>query len=119
MPFLTDNELLVDAKARKLVPRHQVDTPPTGHVRVDNALMVEPPPEGFTRVGNAFMELCSLETDRDAEYARLDEEFKQEFKDVFSPRPSDKLPHPDAPRHRIILKGPQEAYEWVSSSSPS
>src|SRR5271170_295175 len=64
MPFLTDNELVVDAKARKLAPRQQADTPPPiGHVWVGNALMIEPPPEGFMRVGNAFMELCSLEAD--------------------------------------------------------
>jgi hypothetical protein len=110
MPFLADNQLLVDAKARKLVPRQrQPNVPiPAGHVRVGNALMVESPPKGFTRVGNAYMELSSLETDRDAEYERLDEEFKKEFKDVFSPKPSDKLPHPDAPRHRIILKDPKK-----------
>ena len=66
-----------------------------GHVRVGNALRVEPPPEGFIRIGNAFMELRSLEADRDAEYTWLDEEFK-EFEDVFSLRQSDKLPHSDA-----------------------
>ena len=107
MPFLSDNRLLIDAKARKLIP-HQSTFPPSGYVRVSNAFMVERPPEGFARVGNAFMELCLLETDRDAEYARLDEEFKQEFKDVFSSRPSDKLPHPDVPKHRIILKDPNK-----------
>jgi hypothetical protein len=46
--------------------------------------------------------------DRDAEYAQLDEEFKKEFKDVFSPKPSDKLPPPDTPRHCIILKDPKK-----------
>ena len=81
---------------------------PAGHVRVGNALMIEPPPEGFTRVGNAYMELGSLETERDTEYARLDAEFKKEFKDVFSPKSSNKLPHPDAPRHRIVLKDPKK-----------
>lgn len=108
MPFLTDNQLLVDANARRLVSRQKSFPLPAQYIRVGNALMVEPPPEGFTRVGNALMELYSLEADRDMEYARLDEEFKQEFKDVFSLRPSDKLPHANALRHRIILKDPNK-----------
>jgi hypothetical protein len=62
IPFLADNQLLIDAKARKLVPRQrQPNVPiPAGHVRVGNALMIESPPEGFTRVGNTYMELSRL-----------------------------------------------------------
>jgi len=65
------------------------------------------------------MKLCSLKTDRDTEYAKLDEEFKQEFKDVFSPRPSDKLPHPDVPKHRIILKDPKKPMNGCLLRVPS
>ena len=44
----------------------------------------------------------ALQTDKD--YLRRHEKYIYKFGDVFTEKLPDKLPHPDAPRHRIVLE---------------
>ena len=81
MPFLKENELLIDVVARKLIPRSSIaqEVPPclSKYVKVGNTVMELPTPEPQSE------EIKSLVEER-PEYASLNDFFRKEFPEVFS-----------------------------------
>jgi hypothetical protein len=94
MPFLAENNLLIDPVARKLLPR-PCDL--RNYVKVGNALMELPAPEVQSEELNSLIE-------EPPEYTSLNDFFRKEFPDVFTLKHGDRLPPKDDPMHRIILK---------------
>ena len=94
MPFLAENDLLVDPVARKLVPR-PCDL--NNYVKVGKALMELPAPE-------AQLEEVNFTEEEPPEYASLNDFFRKEFPDVFTLKRGGRLPPKGGPMHRIVLK---------------
>src|SRR5271155_4435377 len=93
MPFLAENNLLIDPVARKLLPR-PCDL--CNYVKVGNALMELPAPEVPEEVNSLVEE--------PPEYASLNDFFMKEFPDVFTLKRGGRLPPKDGPMYRIVLK---------------
>ena len=89
MPFLANNNLLVDSVARKLVPR-LCDL--SNYVKVGNALMELPIPE-------AQLEEVNSTEEEPSEYTSLNNFFKKEFPDVFTLKRGGRLPSKGGPMH--------------------
>jgi len=94
MPFLAENNLLIDPVTRKLLPR-PCDL--SNYVKVGNALMELPAPEAQLEEVNSIDE-------EPPEYASLNDFFRKEFPDVFTLKRGGRLPPKGGPMHRIILK---------------
>ena len=94
MPFLAENDLLVDPVARKLVPR-SCDL--SNYVKVGNTFMELPAPEAKLKEVNSV-------TEEPPEYASLNDFFRKEFPDVFTLKRGGRLPPKGGPMHRIVLK---------------
>jgi Reverse transcriptase (RNA-dependent DNA polymerase)/RNase H-like domain found in reverse transcriptase/Integrase zinc binding domain/Chromo (CHRromatin Organisation MOdifier) domain/Retrotransposon gag protein len=127
MPFLKQNDLLVDPVARTVLPRKQSprkQSPPVverdHYVKVGNALMLVPentvrtlshhatkegraPPKVVTRCYTVRLACCAIAME-DTRYKELHTAFTKQYSDVFSKELPSKLPPDGGPRHRIILK---------------
>ena len=95
MPFLAENNLLIDPVARKLLPRPICDL--NKYVKVGNALMELPAPDIPIEEVNSIIE-------EPPEYKSLNDFFMKEFPEVFISKRTGRLPPKGGPMHRIILK---------------
>ena len=94
MPFLTENNLLIDPVARKLLSRpHNLSK----YVKVGNTLMELPAPEAQLEEVNSLAE-------EPPEYTSLNEFFRKEFPEVFTLKRGGRLPPKGGPMYRITLK---------------
>src|SRR5437667_12571780 len=106
MPFLAENDLLIDPVARKLLAR-PCDL--SNYVKVGNALMQLPAPEAQLEEVNSLDE-------EPPEYASLNDFLRKEFPDVFTLKWAGRLPPKGGPMHRIILKDETNQWPIVTST---
>ena len=121
MPFLKQNDLLVDPVARTVIPRKSLPVVERDHyVKVGNALMQVPEStvrtlsRHATKAGRALPKVithcytvrlaCCAMTMEDTHYKELNTEFMKQYSDVFSKELRSKLPPEGGPKHHIILK---------------
>jgi len=122
MPFLKQNDLLVDPVARTVIPRKQLlpVVERDHYVKVGNALMQVPEStvrslsRHATKAGRALPKVttccytvrlaCCAIAMEDTHYKELNTAFKKQYSDIFSKELPSKLPPEGGPKHRIILK---------------
>jgi hypothetical protein len=118
MPFLKQEEIVIDAAHRHIIlPDHDDSDADTDSDSPTKLELAEPSIDPQLTVPDPQEWQPSIAPERAQE---LHDQLVKEYPTVFADGlPIDKLPHPDAPRHRIILKDPDKAINGRLFKLPS